>query len=100
MDTPQRGTPGSSRPPSAQVEQPSHAADCRDTRSQPDNSGRRDDVWAAIEGNAAAVRVIDDLRRTASPPDTLYAALQAVLAIGQRERLRAFVRTLQKAIAP
>lgn len=100
MQTPQKETAGSGELPSAFNRKPSQVADCRDTSAHPDNRSDADDVWQAIEGNAAAVRVIDELRRTAAPPDALYAALRPVLDTGQPERLRAFVRTLQKAIAP
>lgn len=49
-----------------------------------------------IAGQQAAQRAISDLTCTTPPPDLLNERLQAVLMTDEPERLRAFMRTVQK----
>lgn len=52
-------------------------------------------VRQAVAGMNAANFALDDLRNMPAP-DLLLERLQAVLVTGEPERLRAFMRTLQK----
>lgn len=49
-----------------------------------------------IAGQTAASHALYDLATTIAAPDLLHDRLQAVLVTGEPERLRAFVRVLQK----
>lgn len=50
----------------------------------------------AIAGQTAANRARHDIAAGLAEPDLLHARLQAVIATGEPERLRAFGRTVQK----
>ena len=60
------------------------------------SAGLADLVRQNIEGQTAANHAIHDLGATIPSPDLLHERLQAVLVTGDAERLRAFMRTLQK----
>jgi hypothetical protein len=61
-------------------------------------SGIADLVGQSVAGQLAAQHAIADSRTGTAPPDLLLERLQAVLVTGERERLRSFVRVLQKAL--
>lgn len=55
-------------------------------------------VMEVLKGHSAALDVIEDARRGCADPDLFYARLRATVLIGTEERLRGFMRTLQKTI--
>ena len=55
-----------------------------------------DALSATLAGHQAAQDALDQIARGCVAPDLLHARLQAILAAGEPERLRAFCRTLQK----
>lgn len=52
----------------------------------------------ACEGQLAAQRALYAIQQGTADPDALHAALAAVHLSGEPERVRAFVRTIQKTI--
>ena len=69
--------------------------ECQACRSQAPTS-LADMVMSALSGCQAAQHVLFDIRRGIAHPDALHAALQAELAQADSERLRGFMRELQK----
>lgn len=57
-----------------------------------------DCVMGTVQGCLAAQRVINTVRQGCAPADALLEALQAVQATGEPERVRGFVREVQKAV--
>ena len=53
-------------------------------------------VMSAVRGCQAAQQVLFDIRQGIAHPDALHAALQDELAQADGERLRGFMRELQK----
>ena len=68
---------------------------CQACRSQAPTS-LADMVMSALSGCQAAQHVLFDIRQGIAHPDALHAALQAELAQADSERLRGFMRELQK----
>jgi hypothetical protein len=60
------------------------------------SAGHPDAVQQALAGHQAARQALADVRSGVSHPDALLARLDEILVSGSRERLRAFVRELQK----
>jgi hypothetical protein len=60
------------------------------------DSGLADAVGQALAGQLAAQHAIAEVRSGTALPDALLARLDAVLVTGDRDRLRAFMRELQK----
>ena len=58
----------------------------------------QDPVASAMDGQKQACALIVELRQGCALPDALHSALQALRATGDGDRLRAFSRTLQKAL--
>lgn len=57
-----------------------------------------DSVMENIRGSEAAKAVVSLIARDVSDPDSLLDALQAVLVTLHRDRLRGFLRQIQKAL--
>lgn len=55
-------------------------------------------VVETIKGHDAALSAMEDCRSSCADPDLLYARLRATILIGTEDRLRGFMRTLQKTI--
>lgn len=66
--------------------------------SAPLLSGDTSTVMEVLKGHSAALDVVEDARRGCADPDLFYARLRATVLVGTEERLRGFMRTLQKTI--
>lgn len=55
-------------------------------------------VMETLRGHSAALEAIQDARSGTADPDLFHARLQAVILAGSHERLRGFLRTIQKAV--
>ncbi len=57
-----------------------------------------DTAARSVEGCQDAQKLVTQLRTGCALPDALHAALQAIRATGDGEKLRAFTRAIQKCI--
>jgi len=55
-------------------------------------------VMETLRGHSAALEAIQDARSGTASPDLLHARVQAVILSDSPERLRGFLRTIQKAV--
>lgn len=66
--------------------------------SAPVLEGSTSAVMEVLKGHSAALDAIDHVSTGCADPDHFYACLRAALLVGTDDRLRGFMRTLQKAV--